>query len=144
MTTKRLALLTGALMILALAPSAFAQDFAIDWYTIDGGGGFSSGGDFELEGTVGQPDANAPATALTGGGFTLVGGFWAVSLEVCTCLSDVNKDGSRDGADVQDFLNCLIATGPGCACADLDGNFTLDTGDVILFVDDLLLGDPCM
>ena len=45
---------------------------------------------------------------------------------------------------MQDFLNCLLATGTGCACADLDGNFTLDTGDVILFVDDLLLGDPCL
>ncbi len=71
MPTKRLVTLAGAVMILALSPSAFAQDFAIDWYTIDGGGGTSSGGDFGLAGTIAQPDAGA----LTGGDFKLVGGF---------------------------------------------------------------------
>ena len=55
MTTKRFVTLAGAVVILALAPSAFAQDFAIDWHTIDGGGGFSAGGDFELEGTSASP-----------------------------------------------------------------------------------------
>src|SRR2546430_8019352 len=40
----------------ALAPAARAQ-FQIDWYTIDGGGGTSSGGTFSLTATIGQPDA---------------------------------------------------------------------------------------
>lgn len=53
---------------------AQAQPFAIDWYTIDGGGGTSSGGPFVLSGTIGQPDASA--TALVGGNYTLQGGFW--------------------------------------------------------------------
>ncbi len=35
---------------LGVATVAPGQNFQIDWYTIDGGGGF------ELEGTTGQPD----------------------------------------------------------------------------------------
>ena len=133
-----------ALPVAIGATVATGRTFDLSWHTIDGGGIQTSTGEgFVLSGTIGQFDANSPATALTGDGFTLIGGFWSVSLEVCTCLSDINGDTQRDGADVQDFLNCLLSTGPGCACADLDGSFTLDTGDVILFVDDLLLGDPC-
>jgi hypothetical protein len=57
---------------LATALSASAQTYSIDWYTIDGGGGTSSGGPYTLSGTIGQPDAGLH----TGGGYTLVGGFW--------------------------------------------------------------------
>ncbi|MCS6909623.1 MAG: hypothetical protein NZM11_03520 [Anaerolineales bacterium] len=40
---------------------------------MDGGGAtFSSGGGYELGGMVGQPDAGT----LSGGNFTLAGGFW--------------------------------------------------------------------
>ena len=50
-------------------------DYVITRDTIDGGGGMSSGGDFVLTGTIGQPDAQPLAAA--GGAFQLVGGFWA-------------------------------------------------------------------
>jgi hypothetical protein len=42
------------------------------WSTIDGGGGRSSGGDFALVGTIGQPDAGK----MAGGDYKLSGGFW--------------------------------------------------------------------
>ena len=54
---------------------ALAQTGGYDltWSTIDGGGyTFSTGGSYSLGGTVGQPDAGA----LSGGGYTLGGGFW--------------------------------------------------------------------
>ena len=51
---------------------AQAQSYNIDWFTVDGGGGVSSGGTFSLSGTIGQPDAGR----LTGGSFALEGGFW--------------------------------------------------------------------
>lgn len=54
--------------------SARAQNYSIDWFTIDGGGGTSSGGSYALSGTIGQPDASA----MTGGDFVLTGGFWSV------------------------------------------------------------------
>ena len=58
-----------------LRTSAFAQ-FSIDWFTIDAGGGTSTGGVFSVSGTIGQPDANPQP--LTGGNFSLVGGFWSL------------------------------------------------------------------
>lgn len=59
-------------LILSAAISVSAQSYSIDWYTIDGGGGTSSGGPYTLSGTIGQPDAGVHA----GGNYTLVGGFW--------------------------------------------------------------------
>ncbi len=55
------------------APAAPAGTYVISPWTVDGGGGVSSGGVYTLRGTLGQPDAGA----LTGGVYTLVGGFWS-------------------------------------------------------------------
>ena len=56
--------------------SLHAQNFSIDWHSIDGGGGTSSGGNFSLSGAIGQPDANAQP--MMGGAFSLTGGFWSL------------------------------------------------------------------
>lgn len=55
--------------------TAFGQSYSIDWFTIDGGGGTSTGGVFSVSGTIGQPDAGA---LMTGGNYALQGGFWAI------------------------------------------------------------------
>mgnify|MGYP000473091717 CR=1 FL=1 len=59
-----------------LAPVARAQSgggYDLSWNTIDGGGTtWSEGGGYSLGGTAGQPDAGV----LSGGGYTLAGGFW--------------------------------------------------------------------
>ncbi len=60
---------------LALAAGAFAQSYNIDWFTVDGGGGTSTGGVYSVTGTIGQPDAGA---VMTGGNYSLQGGFWAI------------------------------------------------------------------
>src|SRR5438067_13869840 len=52
-----------------------AQPYLIDWFSIDGGGGMNSaGGIYGLSGTIGQPDAGH----MSGGSYTLDGGFWAL------------------------------------------------------------------
>src|SRR3954470_4885466 len=61
-----------ALALALVAGSAAAQNYRIAWYTIDGGGGTSSGGPYTLSGTIGQPDAGVH----TGGPDTLAGGLW--------------------------------------------------------------------
>jgi hypothetical protein len=48
--------------------------YSIDWYTIDGGGGTSTGGVYSVSGTIGQPDAG---TVMIGGNYSLTGGFWS-------------------------------------------------------------------
>jgi hypothetical protein len=63
----------------ALCPLAHAQSYAIDWFTIDGGGGTSTGGVYSLSGTIGQPDAGP---ALTGRPYTLQGGFWPAAVAI--------------------------------------------------------------
>ena len=67
MNTKFLFLAGVAL----LSYLATAQNYSVDWYTIDGGGATSSAGSYSLSGTIGQPDADT----LSGGSFTLEGGF---------------------------------------------------------------------
>jgi hypothetical protein len=54
--------------------SVHAQNYTIDWFTIDCGGGASTGGVYSVTDTIGQPDAGG----LIGGNFTLAGGFWGI------------------------------------------------------------------
>jgi len=60
---------------LLLPAAGFAQSYSIDWYKLAGGGGTSTNGQYSLSGTIGQPDASG---ALTGGNYSVTGGFWAV------------------------------------------------------------------
>jgi hypothetical protein len=61
------------LLPVALGVPALAQ-YSVDWFKVAGGGGTSTGGVYTVSGTIGQPDAGA----MTGGNFTLTGGFWAL------------------------------------------------------------------
>ncbi len=63
------------IVMLALLPLVVqAQPYSIDWFTIDGGGGTSTGGTYTVTGTIGQPDAGR----MSGGAYTLEGGFWGI------------------------------------------------------------------
>jgi hypothetical protein len=69
------------LLCLALlaAVSAHAQTYSINWYKVSGGGGTSAGTNgsavYSVSGTIGQHDAS---TAMTGGNYSLTGGFWSL------------------------------------------------------------------
>jgi len=66
--------------VVVLTASARAQNYSIDWFTIDGGGGTSTGGVFSVSGTIGQPDAGV----MSGGQYSLNGGFWGILSAVQT------------------------------------------------------------
>src|SRR6267378_4675534 len=66
--------------LLLLAVSGPAQSYSIDWFTVDGGGGTSTGGVFSVSGTIGQPDAGH----MSGGNFTIDGGFWGIVAAIQT------------------------------------------------------------
>jgi hypothetical protein len=72
---KKLILLLGLL----IPASGHAQTYSIDWYKVAGGGGTSSGTNggnvYSVSGTIGQHDAGA---AMTGGSYSLTGGFWSL------------------------------------------------------------------
>jgi len=67
-------------LILSAASVVEAQTYTIDWYSIDGGGGTSTNSQYSLSGTIGQPDAGH----MSGGSFTLDGGFWGIVAAVQT------------------------------------------------------------
>lgn len=84
---KRYLILIALVILTAAASSVWAQaaipaaptaDYEITWYTIDGGGGTQSSGAYTLNGTVGQLDAGT----LSGGSYTLAGGYWNGSATV--------------------------------------------------------------
>jgi hypothetical protein len=61
-----------AALVAGVAEPASAQ-YSLSWLTIDCGGVMqSAGGTYTLGGTIGQPDAGA----LSGGAYSLSGGFW--------------------------------------------------------------------
>jgi hypothetical protein len=76
-------LLILAALALSISP-ARAQtggSYELSWLTIDGGGatlggGAASGGAYQSQATIGQPDAAGQAS---GGAYTLKSGFWVQS-----------------------------------------------------------------
>src|SRR4051794_16327834 len=83
MKTFSISLLAGLLLALS-ANSLSAQTYSIDWYKISGGGGTSSNGQYTVSGTIGQHDAGGP---MTGGNYSLTGGFWSLLSVVQTAGS---------------------------------------------------------
>ncbi|TWT44089.1 hypothetical protein RAS1_04960 [Phycisphaerae bacterium RAS1] len=130
-------------VLLAASTPALAQPFEIDWSTIDSGGGMNStGGSFEVSGTIGQPDAGS---AMTGGSFSLVGGFWPIAQNVCSgfVLGDANCDNSVNVLDINGFVLGLsnpaqyAITFPGCllqCVADINDDGNVNVLDINPFV----------
>lgn len=54
-----------------------AQNFSVDWFAVDGGGGTSVAAGFSVSGTIGQPDAGE----MRNGAYAVVGGFWSFASE---------------------------------------------------------------
>ncbi len=110
--------------------TAVAQDYEISRYTIDSGGEMrSTGGDYELSGTIGQPDASE----LSGGTYSLTGGFW---FEIPR--GDCNADGIVNLLDHADFVPCLDGPDAGlndsaCRCFDFDDDDDIDLLDFAEF-----------
>ena len=125
LTGRLLVLLSGCLCLSAGA----APEFDLIRSTVDGGGAmFCTGGEFELSGTVGQPDAGT----MTGGGFELDAGFW-----FSASPGDCNTDGLTDLVDYDSFKQCMSGPDgtlrPDCGCYDLDGDDDVDLSDVARF-----------
>src|SRR3982751_2773420 len=66
---------TAILLFLAVAGSASAQSYSIDWHKVAGGGGTSTNGQYSLSGAMGQPEAGGP---MTNGQYSVTGGFWVL------------------------------------------------------------------
>ncbi|MCC6190695.1 MAG: hypothetical protein IT318_16825 [Anaerolineales bacterium] len=82
--SRKISLLLAAVVLCLLAGSAprsvlaapegsSGGPYVLDWWTVDSGGGTSTGGIYSLQGTIGQPEAGRAAC----GPYRIGGGFWA-------------------------------------------------------------------
>ena len=122
-------LVLGAATLLTTAARAQSGGgYDLSWWTIDGGGiTFATGGTFNLGGTVGQPDAS---NALTGGAFSLTGGFWFMP----PCIAhngDVDANGCIDDADLLAVLFAFGNTGSGLGRVDVNCDQVVDDADLL-------------
>jgi hypothetical protein len=128
-TTLRMCVLVAA----TSGAAALAQDLALDWWTIDGGGDmWTVGGSLELSGTIGQPDTNGTLT-MTGSTLSLTGGFWAAlggGEAPQSCIGDLNCDGTIDFGDINPFVLYLSNNGVWATtydgCNALNGDINCD------------------
>jgi hypothetical protein len=80
-TYTAMRLLYFCFLFSAFSFRAWGQSYSIDWYKIAGGGGTSTGATYQVSGTIGQYDAGGP---MTGGNYSLTGGFWSLIAVVQT------------------------------------------------------------
>ncbi len=113
------------IFLAALVSTATGQSggqYELSWSTIDGGGGRSTGGDYALVGTIGQPDA----AWSSGGDYELLGGFWPGGP---LCFVDFYSFAR--------FAEQWLYTGPALA-ADLDEDNDVDFADLKRLVEEWL------
>jgi hypothetical protein len=119
MGTKKIGLflMCGLATLTILAPVIYG-DYHIVWSTIDGGGGYSSGGQCIVAGTIGQPDA----AYSEGGQYELLGGFWPGGPQCIVAFDDFAL-----------FAGYWLESGQNLP-ADLDHSGTVDIYDLREFV----------
>ena len=66
---------TFAILILCTGAITATGQYSIGWSKISGGGGSSGNAQYSVTGTMGQYDAGA---AMSGGSYSLTGGFWSL------------------------------------------------------------------
>ena len=122
-----MAIAAVALLSMMCANAQSGGGYDLTWWTIDSGGvTFATGGSFDLGGTVGQPDAS---NALTGGAFSLTGGFWFTPACIAT-NGDVDGSSCVDDADLLAVLFNFGATG--LNPADVNCDSQVDDADLLI------------
>lgn len=120
-------LLLAAASVGLLSAAGSGGGVAISWHTIDGGGGDSIGGGYELSGTIGQPEG----VAMSAGTLVLLGGYWSgASGRTRGMLGDIDGNGAVDAADLAILLGAWGASGPG----DLDGDGMVGAPDLAILL----------
>jgi len=123
---KKNILLLGLVSIISGFMPMCLADYSISWYTIDGGGGRNSGGQYILMGTIGQPDAAYSSS----GNYQVLGGFWPGGP---ICLVDFD--------DYSRFALYWMESGTGLP-ADLYPDDFINSDDLIELVNLLLCTCP--
>jgi hypothetical protein len=118
-------------------------DIVLSWYTIDGGGRtYTTGGDFELGSTLGQPDAGR----MEGDCIVLTGGFWPGVLGASNdCYANCDQSATPPILNVADFTCFLQKFAQGDCYANCDNSVTdpqLNVADFLCFLQKFAQGCP--
>jgi hypothetical protein len=123
--------LVVCMTVTALAGVGESPAFEISWHTLDAGGGVSAGASLQMHSTIGQHDASPGP--LTGGPFTVVGGFWPAAGDATPSgQADPNSDGLVNIDDLLLVINNWNNTGPNIG--DLNGSGTVDIDDLLIVI----------
>ncbi len=127
--TKTVIALAGTLMLglaTGLLGAGGEDEPDLSWYSVDCGGGVSSGGGFEITSLFGQPDAGA----MSGSDYAVTGGFLSIGGgSAPPCPADLDGDGS---VGFGDLLAVLAAWGACEDCPeDIDESGEVDFNDVL-------------
>ena len=130
--------IVNGLLFGMVAASPALADLDVAWWTIDSGGGASAAGQLLLVGAIGQPDAGH----MSGGGYSLTGGFWTITAPPSVLRGDCNCDGLVNNFDIDPFVlaisdpNAYGLAYPGCdiLSADIDENGLVNNFDIDPFV----------
>jgi len=131
------------LLLASMVLASSGDPYDLSWWTVDGGGyTISTGGNYTLSGTIGQPDGGM----LSGDNYALAGGFWAGVSEVIQppeCAQyDLNDDGLIDLDDINQVLfNSIFASAPYDPTYDLVPDGVVDIADI--FAVAVRFGDIC-
>ncbi len=123
---RGMSLSAAMLLCLLYASAQSGGGYDLSWWTIDGGVTFATGGAFNLGGTVGQPDASNP---LTGGFYSLTGGFWFASCLISN--GDVDANSCVDDADLLAVLFAFGNSGEVLGREDVNCDGVVDDADLL-------------
>ena len=129
------------LVVASLAVPCVAQPFEIARHAIGSGGGVSTGGGFELSGTVGQHDAGD----MSGGVYACAGGFWAGAGAAPPCYPNCDNSTVSPVLNVGDFTCFLQRYAAADLYANCDGSTavpTLNVQDFTCFLQRYAAGCP--
>ena len=124
--------------VVTISTAAIAQlatpSYDLSWNTIDGGGGTSSGATYEVTGTIGQPDATP--VAMTGGSYSVAGGFWAGGVvPIPTCPADIAPQPNGDGmVNIDDLVVVITHWGQTSGPADINHDNIVNIDDLVQVV----------
>ena len=123
---------------LVLTSGLARAQFTVYWYTVDNGGGQTTGGSFQVTGTNGQPDAGT----LVGGVFEVAGGFWTGA---AACYANCDGSTVAPALNVNDFICFLTRFAAGDTYANCDHSITppvLNVLDFGCFLNQFAAGCP--
>ncbi len=118
---KALFVIISLMGLFCISPTRSEQAYTLRIWTVAAGGGTSEGGNYTLNGSIGQPGAGTKKGAT----YTLLGGFWG---------SEMESEEISSTEVLEHILGVKVLTGEKLALADANTDGKVNIADVITLV----------